>query len=110
MLISLRSAIRRHRARLALIGAVLMLAGCVVAAHGAMGDAHMGKAMAMCLAVTETAAFAVGAGLALVRALACHRRLPLSILPSTGPWDVAAPLRVTSAARASPALLQVFRR
>ena len=110
MLISIRSAARRRRARLAATAAVLVLAGGVAAAHGAMGEHHMGEAAAMCLAIAEVAAFGAGALLA-VTALSALRRAPLtSAMAVLEPLTVEPTRLLTPPARAGPAVLQVVRR
>ena len=108
MFIALNSALRRQRRRYTMLAVMLGLAGAVVVAHSALGHDHMGDtgdAIAMCLAVAETAV-AVGAALALSTLM----RRPL--------WPLAAPLApelpflpspVGTRSRAGPPLLQVFR-
>ena len=109
MFIALNSALRRQRRRYTMLAVMLGLAGAVVVAHSALGHDHMGDtgdAIAMCLAVAETAVVAVGAALALGTLM----RRPL--------WVLAAPLApelpflpspVDTRSRAGPPLLQVFR-
>ena len=65
MLIALNSALRRRRRRLAILAAVLALAGVVATAHSAMAGDHIGHGIAMCLAGAETAVVAAGAAIAL---------------------------------------------
>ena len=49
----------RLRRRVVLAAVVLALAGSVVLAHSAMAADHMGSALAVCIAVAETAGLAV---------------------------------------------------
>lgn len=101
---------RRQRRRLVTVTVMLGLAGAVVVAHSAMGHDHMGdvgEAVAMCLAVAETAIVAAGAALALGVALAGRTRwLVRAPVPHAFAY-VPAPRTVP--ARAGPPLLQVFR-
>ena len=55
MFVGLNIVLRRRRRRIAVIAAMLTLAGAVVTAHSVMGADHMGDATAICLAVVETA-------------------------------------------------------
>ena len=109
MFIALNTALRRQRRRLVMLAVVLGLAGAVVVAHSAMGHDHMGDmgdAIAMCLAVAETAVVAVGAALA----LSASSRRPLWSLPvPLAPVLPRVPSPVHALPRAGPPLLQVFR-
>ncbi len=97
---------RRGRHAVAIVIAIT-LGGFVAAAHSGIGSDHMGEAVAMCVAVTATAAVAVAAVPAL------GRLLPAS--PRARSWNVPAsfvrlsPLDLARA-RGHPAVLQVFRR
>lgn len=140
MLIACNDAIRRHRRRVLTATAALVLASALMLAHGAAGAGHLTStqaaaamgahqlsmgahhppagadhggmtledALAMCLAVTETAAF----GFALLAVIAAWRsalrHLSVSTPRATAPWVAVAPPH--AAARAGPAVLQVFLR
>lgn len=93
------------RRRVLVAAALLVLAGAVAYAHLGPGMSHMGmgKALAVCLAVTETAALG-----ALLR-----EPTPFSPLAARSQWTLpaAVPTSVNAiAARAGPAKLQVFLR
>lgn len=104
--------LRAPRRRLAATLVVLMLAGSVIAAHGAlamghMGMDHMGKAAMVCLAIADAAALGIGALLAV--AAPSRRGLTFTLF---GPLvAVTSPRAATpgARARAGPAVLQVFR-
>jgi hypothetical protein len=105
--VGLNSVLRRQRRRIAVIAAMLSLAGAVVTAHSVMGVDHMGDATAMCLAVVETAVIAVGGALIVGVALA-RRPHWLALIPAAPQQPAAsAPARIR--ARAGPPVLQVFR-
>lgn len=140
MLIACNDAIRRHRRRVGTVAAALVLASALMLAHGAAGAGHLGgapgsagmgahdltmgahhppagadhgglsldDALAMCLAVTETAAFGF-ALLAVIAAWRCALHRPTATVPRPAAAGVAvAP--PGAAARAGPAVLQVFLR
>lgn len=140
MLIACNDAIRRHRRHVMAVAAALVLVSALMLAHGAPGAGHAGgasgsaamgahdlsmgahhppagadhggmsldDALAMCLAITETAAFGF-ALLALIGAWRCARhRLSLST-PRASALS-AAVVPPSAAARAGPAVLQVFLR
>lgn len=137
MLIAINRSMRRVRSRALLLVAVLLLSGSVVLAHGAMGAGHMSAAMpamgmagaemtgghaplaaeggshlmlAMCLAIAETAAFALGA-LALGLAMrALRRRLTPAFWPPQPQYALPAVARIPRARPPDLSLLQVFRR
>ena len=106
---ALNSALRRQRRRYTMLAVMLGLAGAVVVAHTAVGHDHMGDtgdAIAMCLAVAETAVVAVGAALA----LSAWMRRPLWVLAAPLVPELAfLPSPVDTRSRAGPPLLQVFR-
>jgi hypothetical protein len=107
--IALNSALRRQRRRFAVLAVMLGLAGSVVVAHSVLGHDHMGDisgAIAMCLAVAETAIVAVGAAVA----LCALRRHPRRLFPAPPVPDLAfVPCLIGTHSRAGPPLLQVFR-
>lgn len=107
MFVWLNTTLRRQRRRLLVLATVLALAGVVVVAHTVANHDHMGDAIAMCLAVVETAAVAAIAaiGLGLFAARPAWRR-PLR----AGVEVLVAAAASPAAARAGPAVLQVFRR
>ena len=107
--IGLNSLVRRQRRHVAVFTTVVGLAGAVVVAHSAMGHGHVhdvGGVVVMCLAVTETAAVAVGVAVALGAWLRRPVRR-LAQVPGPRPGFRRAPASVP--ARAGPPLLQVFR-
>jgi len=136
VLIALNTSVRSDRRRLRLLLSTLVGLS-VLAAHGAVGGAHMGPPagehtmtdgghtmtdvlgaadgsvhalMAMCLAITETAALAFSA-LALAGALAALLALIASVRRPV--WPLVVTPRVALAPRARPpdlSVLQVFRR
>ncbi|MGK2936201.1 MAG: hypothetical protein ACSLFR_00085 [Solirubrobacteraceae bacterium] len=140
MLIACNDAIRRHGRRVMTGAAALVLASALMLAHGAAGAAHgsgapgpaamgahdlsmgahhppagadhggmsLDQALAMCLAITETAAFGF-ALLAVIAAWRCtlHR---LSVITPRMAAVSAAVVPPRAAARAGPAVLQVFLR
>lgn len=67
MLIAITRRLRSHRRRLFTAFAVIALATAVLGAHGAVSPDHMGKGMAMCVAVVDVAFFAIGASPTLQR-------------------------------------------
>jgi hypothetical protein len=99
--------LRAQRRRLFTAFAVAILASAVLGAHSAVSAGHMGKGMAMCVAVVDVAFLAVGASLALRRggAIGLARRSGVVLRPV--PLDLAR--RHLPLARAGPAVLQVFR-
>ena len=107
MFVGLNSVLRRQRRRIAVIAAMLSLAGAVVTAHSVMGVDHMGDATAMCLAVVETAVIAVGG--ALIVGVALARRPHWLVLIPAAPEQPAASAPARIRARAGPPVLQVFR-
>jgi len=90
----------------ATLAVVLGLAGAVVIAHSVMGHDTMGDALAVCLAVAETAVLAVGVTLA----VSAWIRRPLWLIASL-PYSELALLSSLPGirARAGPPLLQRFR-
>jgi hypothetical protein len=62
-IISIHRLLRSARRRLALVVALLVVSGAVVAHHGVPMDMHAMPAAAMCLAVIGTAVLAAGAAL-----------------------------------------------
>jgi hypothetical protein len=100
--------LRRHRRHVALMAAILALAGGVVVAHSPAGAEHMGEAVAVCLAVAETAALGalalttpkawVGARLWGLVTVGGTPRLVVPARPPLLPWP-----------RGSPFALQVLR-
>ncbi len=107
MVIALNTSLRRQRRRLVLIAAVAVLATGVAAAHGALGDHHMGDGMTMCLAVADSALLTVGVALA-VRLHTGSWIRPWSPFVAAPVWRPLA--RPQPRARAGPAVLQVVRR
>jgi hypothetical protein len=105
--VGLNIVLRRQRRRIAVIVAMLTLAGAVVTAHSVMGADHMGDATAMCLAVVETAVIAVGG--ALIVGVAMARRPHWRAMISVAPQQPAASAPARIRARAGPPVLQVFR-
>lgn len=61
LLSDLNRFVRRRRRRVLVIAALLALAGVVAVAHGGASGEHVDDAVAVCLAVAETAAGAIGA-------------------------------------------------
>ena len=117
MLIAVNRNISRHRRRLVVVFCAFVLACALMLAHGAVGGMHMGMAdhggmsvdgaLAVCLAVTETAAAGLAA-LSLIGALRRGRHLlraPQLIVVRL-PRPIAL---VPVGARAGPDVLQVFR-
>lgn len=98
----------RLRRRVVLAATVLALAGSVVLAHSAVAADHMGGALAVCIAVAETAGLAL-----LARTTTDVRAGPLSIrLPrprDAGPRDAPARPALAPWPRGSPLALQVLR-
>jgi hypothetical protein len=103
----LNRVLRRQRRRMAVIVAMLTLAGAVVSAHSVMGADHMGDATALCLAVVETAVIAVGGALIVGVALA-RRPHGFALFPAAPEQPAkSGPARIR--AHAGPPVLQVFR-
>jgi hypothetical protein len=105
--IRLNLLIRAQRRRTALVLAVLGLAGATLAAHGALGQDHMGMSMdpiVVCLAVVATAA----AALVVARAPSRWRWRFEALTPA--PLARVTVVPVVPRTRDGPALLQVFRR
>jgi hypothetical protein len=108
MLCRHRAYLRRHRRHVALMAAILALAGAVVLAHSPAGADHMGEALALCLAVAETAALGalalttakawVGARLWGLITVGATPRLAVPARPPLPPWP-----------RGSPFALEVLR-
>lgn len=107
MLLGINSVVRRHRRRLRVLAAVLVLCGVVVFAHSAMGGDHMDDGAVMCVAV-----LAVGA-VAAIAAVAGASRSHLTLRWSAVRLLRRQPLLVANPpqprARAGPSALQVFR-
>lgn len=109
MFIELNSLMRRQRRHLAVVVAMIGLAGAVVVAHSAMGHDHVGDVggtVVMCLAVAETAVVVVGIALALGVFM---RRALWLLAPQRAPRSRFPRASVGVPARAGPPLLQVFR-
>ena len=107
MFIALNRFARSRRRRLVTLAAVLALCAVVVAAHGTIGEHHMGDGALACMAVLQVAAL-TAAGLSAVLG---GRLAPLLRLR---PAPLAAPLALLTfppeaRARPGPAVLQVFR-
>ncbi len=99
-------AMRRGRLRVAALAAVLALGVLVGLAHSGIETDHMGKAVAVCLAVAASAAVAAIAGPRL------GRLLPRVARARSWPKLPATSFRtgsVDGCARGDPAVLQVFR-
>lgn len=106
MLIALNRVLGSQRRRIALTFVAVALAVSVLSAHSALtGGHHMGMGIAMCAAVMDTALLAAGAALALRRPTVRLRLAAWSMTPQEGP----PPQPPQPRARASPAVLQVFR-
>lgn len=100
--------LQRHRRHLVVTAAIAALVGGVVLAHSAAASDHMGKGMAVCLALAETAALgavALGAVAAFRRPRRLWERGPDGPRLSAG---VGAPLPLPWP-RGSPFALQVLR-
>lgn len=134
MIIALNAALRRHGNRIRAAVAVLALTGALVVAHGALGATHMASPalpaqmgmemhghpaapaddgamsdmVAMCLAIAETAAIGFGL-LAVVAALRLALAFVRARIPDARVAGRPRPARAR-AARAGPAVLQVFLR
>lgn len=137
MLIAINRSIRQLHSRVGLLVAVIALSGAVVVAHGAMGASHMNGGtmlaeqmtpaqmagdhtsklsgqgdlmIAMCLAIAETAAVALGALALGVAMRSLWRLLPAVAWPQQPRFSLAAVDRVPRARPPDLSLLQVFRR
>jgi drug/metabolite transporter (DMT)-like permease len=104
--VAVNSVLRRRRRRVAVLAAVIALAGAVVTVHSVATHDHLGDAAVMCLAVAETAVAAAGAALLLSsRRLGLPRPVtPVPRLKFAATHSAPAPW-----ARAGPPRLQVFR-
>ncbi len=104
-MIALVEALQRLRRRLILVGILGLLSLCVVWAHSGMGMDHMStqQAVAMCLAVTGTAAVAMGSTL-------IGPNWPKVPAPPSSGIEVFDPETRAVPARAGPSALQVFLR
>jgi hypothetical protein len=107
MLIATDRALRAQRRRFVAFAGAFLLATSLVAAHTAVsGGGHMDDAMAICLAVVDSAV--VGVAVALAAAV----RSRLLELPRAVGWKMprlTAVSRRDVRTRAGPAALQVFR-
>ena len=99
-------AMRRGRFRVAALAAVLTLGVFVGLAHSGIETGHMGKAVAICLAVATSAAVTVAAGPRLGRLLPRVARALNWPEPPISPFCTRS---VDGRARGDPAVLQVFR-
>lgn len=107
MFASINTLVRRQRRRLALVTAVVALAGVVVLAHSAMGADHMDDGAVMCVAVLQIAAFAAVAAVALGRGPLLRVSWPRLRFAVPALALVVTPPQPR--ARAGPSSLQVFR-
>lgn len=111
MTLSIRTALRCRRTRVASAAAVIALAAAVLCAHAGIGQTHMGadhtgEVIAICLAVATSVVVVASIPPSFPQPLPRAPRLirtPDQLLVEAGP----VPLR--AGARASPAGLQVFR-
>jgi hypothetical protein len=108
MTIALRRQLQGHQRRAAMLGVVVLLGATVWSAHLSPADHHMGKAMAMCLAVAAVATAAVAALPTLGRLLPSVAR-PARVVVARRTSRIR-PTPVAGRARGHPAVLQVFRR
>ena len=99
-------AMRRGRLRVVALAAVLALGVFVGLAHSGIETDHMGKAVAVCLAVAASAAVTANAGPRLGRLLPRVARARSWPKPPTVSFRTR---RVDGRARGDPAVLQVFR-
>ena len=106
MLVAVNRGLRRERRRVAVLAAVIALAGAVVTVHSLATHDHLGDAAVMCLAVAETAVAAAGVAILLRsrRLGATHPVVAPSRLEFAAAHSAPAPR-----ARAGPPRLQVFR-
>jgi NhaP-type Na+/H+ or K+/H+ antiporter len=106
--LAIRRHLRDHRRRLLALAVVVLLGVALWSAHATPAEHHMGKAMAVCLAVAVVATASVAALPVLGRLVPGIPRPRRSGLPRLARgW---APPPFTGRARGDPAVLQVFRR